>query len=196
MHVRLVCGRPRDQSSRLATFFRGVDHEIISTDMLFPPLIKKDSCQLLAKECALSTGKPPRTMRIGYLTASEITWKVSKGRKIPTQQQQNNCLPLPSGNLQTPFQSILWCYLPISSSLFLSLSHSLILRCSHTIWVSISSPCLALQLHSLFCCKPPRSAHGLCRKCSEVSYSISSQWLRSFFRVLLSRSSSHRHKGK
>ena len=26
-----------------------------------------------------------------------------------------------------------------------------------------------------FCCEPPRSPHGLCRKCSEVSYSISSQ---------------------
>ena len=26
----------------------------------------------------------------------------------------------------------------------------------------------ALQLHSGFCCKPPRSSHGLCRKCSEV----------------------------
>ena len=30
------------------------------------------------------------------------------------------CLPLPSGNLQTPFPSIPWCYLPISSSVFLS----------------------------------------------------------------------------
>ena len=57
------------------------------------------------------------------------------------------CLPLPSGNLQTPFPSIPWCYLPISSSVFLSfllLSLSLaelsspcqrILRCGHTIWV-------------------------------------------------------------
>ena len=33
----------------------------------------------------------------------------------------------------------------------------------------------ALQLHSGFCCEPPRSSHGLCRKCSEVSYSISSK---------------------
>ena len=31
-----------------------------------------------------------------------------------------SCLPLPSGNLQTPSQSIPWCYLPISSSVFLS----------------------------------------------------------------------------
>ena len=48
-----------------------------------------------------------------------------------------------------------------------------------TIWVSVSLPWLgdhhALQLHSGFCCEPPRSSHGLCRKCSEVSYSISSQ---------------------
>ena len=101
--------------------------------------------------------------------------------------------PLPSGNLQTPFQSIPWCYHPISSSVFLSfLLLSLspaelsspwqrILRCSHTIWVSVSLPWLGdhpeLQLHVLFCCKPPRLPHGLCRKCSEVSYSISSQGL-------------------
>ena len=42
------------------------------------------------------------------------------------------------------------------------------------------------------CCEPPRSSHGLCRKYSEVSYSISSQGLGSFFRFLLSMSSSHR----
>ena len=30
------------------------------------------------------------------------------------------CLSLPSGNLQTSFPSIPWCYLPISSSVFLS----------------------------------------------------------------------------
>ena len=117
---------------------------------------------------------------------------------------------LSSGNLQTPFPSIPWCYLPISSSVFLSfllLSLSLaelsspcqrILRCGHTIWVSVSLPWLgdhhALQLHSGFCCEPPRSSHGLCRKCSEVSYSISSQGLGSFSLFLLSRSSSHRHK--
>ena len=53
----------------------------------------------------------------------------------------------------------------------------------------------ALQLHSGFCCKPPGSSHSLCRKCSEVSYSISSQGLGSFSRFLLSRSSSHRNKG-
>ena len=121
------------------------------------------------------------------------------------------CLPLPSGNLQTPFLSIRWCYLPISSSVFLSfllrslspaeLSSSCqrILRCGHTTWVSVSLPFgdhHALQLHSGFCCEHPRSSHGLCRKCSEVSYSISSQRLGSFSRFLLSRSSSHRYKGR
>ena len=40
------------------------------------------------------------------------------------------------------------------------------------------------------------SSHGLCRKCSEVSYSISSQGLGSFSLFLLSRSISHRHKGR
>ena len=75
-----------------------------------------------------------------------------------------------------------------------------ILKCGHTICVSVSLSWLgdhhALQLHSGFCCEPPRSLHGLCRKCSEVSYSISSQGLESFSRFLLSRSSSHRHKGR
>ena len=119
------------------------------------------------------------------------------------------CLPLPSGNLQTPFQFIPWHYLPVSSSDFLSFSLlslspaelsspcQRILRCGHTIWVSISLPWLgdhhALQLHSGFCCEPPRLSHGLC---SEVSYSISSQGLGSFSRFLLWRPSSHRHKGR
>ena len=52
------------------------------------------------------------------------------------------------------------------------------------------------QLHSGFFCEPPRSSHGLCRKCSEVSYSISSQGFGSFSIFLLSRSSSQRHKGR
>ena len=47
-----------------------------------------------------------------------------------------------------------------------------------------------------FCCEPPHSSHGLCRKRSEGSYSISSQGLGPFSRFLLSRSSSHRHKIK
>ena len=69
----------------------------------------------------------------------------------------------------------------------------------NTIWVAFSSPWLGdhytLELHTGFCCEPPRVSHYLCRKCLEVSYSISSQGIGSFFRVLLSRSSSHRHKG-
>ena len=143
---------------------------------------------------------------------SPLTLEVVGAPQMTLQQYLSilPCLPLPSGNLQTPFPSIPWCYLPISSSVFLSfllLSLSLaelsspcqrILRCGHTIWVSVSLPWLgdhhALQLHSGFCCEPPRSSHGLCRKCSEVSYSISSQGLGSFSLFLLSRSSSHRHK--
>ena len=86
----------------------------------------------------------------------------------------NNTFPsfpvqLRLGNLQTPVPSIPWCYLPISSSVFLSfLLLSLspaeltlpclwILRCGHTIWVSFSLLWLgdhhALQLHSGFCCE-------------------------------------------
>ena len=36
-----------------------------------------------------------------------------------------------------------------------------------------------------YCCERPHTSHGLCRKCSEVSDSISSPGLGSFFRVLL-----------
>ena len=122
-----------------------------------------------------------------------------------------SCLPLPSGNLQTPFPSIPWCYLPISSVFLSFLLLSLtpaelsspclrILSCGHTIWISFSLPWFgdhhATQLHSGFCCEPPRLSHGLCRKYSEVSYSIASQGLGSFSRFLLSKSSSYRHKGR
>ena len=145
---------------------------------------------------------------------SPLTLEVVGAPQMTLQQYLSilPCLPLPSENLQTPFPSIPWCYLPISSSVFhssLLLSLSLaelsspcqrILRCGHSIWVSISLPWLgdhhALQLHSGFCCEPSRLSHGLCIKCSEVSYSISSQGLGSFSLFLLSRSSSHRHKGK
>ena len=150
----------------------------------------------------------------GHFISSPFTLEVVGAPQMTLQQYVSilSCLPLPSGNLQTPFPSIPWCYLPISSSVFLSfllLSLPLadlsspcqrILRCGHTIWVSVSLPWLgdhhALQLHSGFCCEPPRSSHGLCRKCSEVSYSVSSQGLESFSRFLLSRSSSHRHTGR
>ena len=86
--------------------------------------------------------------------------------------------------------------LMLSSYIFFFLP---LLLARHTIWVSFSLPLLghhAFQLHSGFCCEPPRSSHGLCRKYSEVPYSILSQGLGSFSRFLLSRSSSHRHKGR
>ena len=168
----------------------------------------------------MDTLKPPNTCLPVYTLSSlsshlsPLTLEVVGAPQMMLQQYLAilPSLPLPRGNLQTPFPSTPWCYLPISSSVFLSfllLSLSLaelsspcqrILRCGHTIWVSVSLQWLgdhhALQLHSGFCCEPPRSSHGLCRKCSEVSYSISSQVLGSFSRFLLSRSSSHRHKGR
>ena len=83
---------------------------------------------------------------------SALTLEVIRAPQMTLQQYLSTlpCLPLPSGNLQTPFPSIPWCYLPISSSVFLSfLLLSLspaklsspfqrILRCGHTIGVSIS----------------------------------------------------------
>ena len=95
---------------------------------------------------------------------------------IPFHLSTFPCLPLPSDRaLQTPFLSIPWRYLPISSFVFLLLLSPAelsspcqrILRCGHTIGVPIPSPCWgdhhALQLHSGFCSEPPRSSHGLCR---------------------------------
>ena len=77
---------------------------------------------------------------------------------------------------------------PLLSPAELSSPCQRILRCGHNILVSISLPWLgdyhALQLHSGLCCEPLRSSHGLCRKCSEVSYSISSHELGSFSRFL------------
>ena len=155
-----------------------------------------------------------KVFNIHFSHLSPLTSEVVGAPQIRLQQYLSTllCLPLPLGNLQTPFPSIPWCCLSISSSVFfsfllLSLSPAelsspcpRILRCGHTIWVSVSLPWLgdhhALQLHSGFCCEPPRSSHSLYRKCSEVSYSISSQGLGSFSRFLLSRSSSHRHKGR
>ena len=98
---------------------------------------------------------------------SPLTFEVVGVPQMTLQQYLSTlpCLPLPSGNLQTPFPSIPWCYLPISSSVFLSflllslspaelsLPCPRILRCGHTIWVSVSLPWLgdhhALQLHSV-----------------------------------------------
>ena len=114
-----------------------------------------------------------------------------EGRRSPEMALQQYlstllCLPLPSRNLQT-FLSILW-----SSHLFFCLSllltpFTIPCRIVFTtpkdleIWLYHLSflflPMLGdsqrLQLHSRFCCDLPCSSHGLCRKCSEVSCSIS-----------------------
>ena len=116
-------------------------------------------------------------------------------------RESPNSIPVHSLMLSSHPSSVFLSFLLLSLSLAeLPLPCQRILRCGHTIWVSDSLPWLgdhhALQLHSGFCCEPPRSSHGLCRNCSEVSYSISPQGLGSVSRFLLSRSSSHRHKGK
>ena len=96
---------------------------------------------------------------------SPLTSEVVGAPRMTLQQYLSTlpCLPLPSGNLETPFPSIPWCYLPISSSVFLSfLLLSLspaelsspcprILRCGHTIWVSVSLPLLG-DHHALHLC--------------------------------------------
>ena len=120
---------------------------------------------------------------------SRHDWKIVDWDVKPQHKQINIC--------SSVFLSVLILSLSLAE---LSLPCQRILRCGHTIWVSVSLSWLgdhnALQLHSGFCCEPLRSSHGLCRKCSEVSYSISSQGLGSFSRFLLSRSRSHRHKGR
>ena len=152
-------------------------------------------------------------MGIQYLISSHLsplTLTVVGAPKMTLQQYISTfpCRPLPSGNLKTPFLSTLWCYLVISSSVFLSF---LLLSLSPA---EPSSPedLAMLPYHLSFrffnivrsSCTPTAfwillrtfsSSHDLWRKCSEVSYNISSQGLGSFFRVVLSVSSSHRHKG-
>ena len=53
---------------------------------------------------------------------SPLTLEVVRAPQMTLQQYLSilPCLPLPSENLQTPFLSIPWCYLPIPSSFFLS----------------------------------------------------------------------------
>ena len=82
---------------------------------------------------------------------SSLTLAIAGAPQMTLQQYISTflCLPLSSGNLQPSFLSIPWCYLPISSSVFLSfllLSLSAaelsspcqrILRGGHTIWVSV-----------------------------------------------------------
>ena len=84
---------------------------------------------------------------VSLISLSPLTSEVVGAPQMTLQQYLSTlpCLPLPSGNLQTPFLSIPLCYLPISSSVFLSfllLSLSpaelsspcqMILRCGHTI---------------------------------------------------------------
>ena len=90
---------------------------------------------------------------------SPLTSEVVGAPQMALQQYLSTIsyLPLPTGNLHTPFQSISWCYLPISSSVFLSF---LILHCplqsrlrhARGSWdVAIPSEC-----PFLYCCEPPR----------------------------------------
>ena len=91
------------------------------------------------------------------------------------------CLPLASGNLEPHSRQFLDVIFP---SLLMSSSSSCFFHCPlHCILDSVAN---VLVCHS----------HGLCRKYSEVSYSISSHGLGSFSRFLLPRSRSHRHKGR
>ena len=154
-------------------------------------LLRVDLRQFVIESCPLMVlGWLRILFPLNIITShlSPLTSEVVGAPQMTLQQYLSTlpCLSLPSGSLQTQFLSISWCYLPISSSVFLSfvlLSLSpaelsspcqRILRCGHTIWVSVSLPCLgdhhALQFHSGFCCEPPRSSHGLCRKWTEVSY--------------------------
>ena len=122
----------------------------------------------------------PFGVMLGFISShlSPLTLEVVGAQQMTLQQYLSTlpCLLLPSGNLQTPFPSIPWCYLPISSSVFLSfLLLSLspaelsspcqrILRCGHTIWVSVSLPWLGS-------CTPV-AFWILLRTCSFVTWSL------------------------
>ena len=61
-HIRLCMGQDLSQFDphvRHILSWR-LGHENISTAIFPLPLIQEEQCQLLAKECALSTGKLPR----------------------------------------------------------------------------------------------------------------------------------------
>ena len=53
--ARYADGRGFDPHVRQHSFVE-IGHEIISTSILSLPLIQEGSCQLLAKECTLTTG--------------------------------------------------------------------------------------------------------------------------------------------
>ena len=103
-------------------------------------------------------------------------------------QQYLSTLPrllLPTENLQTPFLSIPWCYLIISSSIFLSFLIILlppvelsspcqkILRYGHTIWVSVSLPWLGAYINDL--CDQVKSRVRLFADDTAIYLTISSE---------------------
>ena len=154
----------------------------------------------------------PHTLISSHL--SPLTLEVVGASQMTFQQYLSTlpCLPLPLGNLQTPFPSIRWCYLPIFSSVFLSFLLFSLSPCRIVFDMPEDLEIWPYHLSFLFFTMIRRSSctpnafwillrtssfvTRLCKKYSEVSYSISSQGLGSFSRFLLSRSSSHRHKGR
>ena len=98
--------------------------------------------------------KWPAMTKVNIISShlSPLTLEVVREPQMTLQQYLSTlpCLPLPSGNLLTPFLSIPWCHLSIPSSVFLSflllslssaelfLPWQRILRCGYTIWVSVS----------------------------------------------------------
>ena len=114
------------------------------------------------------------------------------------------CLPLPSGNLQTPFPSIPGYYLPLLLFLF-TVPLQICLRPAKESWdwphhlsfcfstMVRRSSCTPTALWILL--RTSSFVTWSLRKCSEISYNISYQGLGFLSRFLLSRSSSHRHKG-
>ena len=112
---------------------------------------------------------------------SPLTFTVIRAAQMTLQQYLSlfPCLLLPSGNLQTPFPPIPWCSnryfcLPLLAPFTAPLQN-----CLRHARVSGSSTWLgghnALQLHSGFCCEPPRSWHCLWRKCSDHSFEFCCQ---------------------
>ena len=121
-------------------------HSLPSAPVVLIFTCKPLECSLNTIQYHNSSPSAPVIVFISY-NLSPLTLEVVGAPQMTLKQYLSilPCLPLPSGNLQTPFPSIPRCYLPISSSVFLSfslLSLSLaelsspcqrILRCSHTI---------------------------------------------------------------
>ena len=92
---QLICyadGRRFDPHVRQHSFV-DIGHAIISTAIPSIPLIQEGQCQLLIKECALSTGKLPKRLakdQCGYVNWPRPKWLEKCRRAVKHEHNNNN----------------------------------------------------------------------------------------------------------